>query len=190
MTKASKDSEDKKGPSDKEVKVEFSLDGLFKGLGGLMNLVTDAVKEGEGTEVTRTGNLSGLPRDAKGVYGFTIKHGIGGSPAVERFGNIRETKKGPVVEAAREPIVDVFDEKDKILVVIELPGVHERDIDLEVKGNSLILSARSDDRKYNKNIPLPGPANTEILKSSYKNGILEITLAKKAPARKRAASKK
>ena len=39
-----------------------------------------------------------------------------------------------MVEEVREPIVDVFDEEDHILVIAELPGVSEDKIKIEVAG--------------------------------------------------------
>jgi len=118
-----------------------------------------------------------LPKGAKGVYGFSIRT-LAGKPVIETFGNIRETKKGPVVEEVREPIVDVFDEKDHILVIAELPGVSEDEIKIEVAGDILNLTASDRDRKYAKEILLPSKVKASSLKTSFKNGILDITLEK------------
>ena len=99
-------------------------------------------------------------------------------PVIESFGNIRETAKGPVVEEVREPIVDVFDEKDHILVIAELPGVSESKVKIEVAGDILNLTASDKDKKYAKEILLPGKVKPAPLKTTCKNGILEITLEK------------
>lgn len=177
--------EPQKEPEEKEeeaeLKVSVSLGGLFKGVGGLMDLVAKTMEEGT-PEISRTGRIEGLPRGAKGVYGVTIRSGIGGIPTVERFGNIRETERGPVVEEVREPIIDVFDEEDTVLVVAELPGVNKSDINLAVKDNSLVIEAHDADRKYEKNIRLPAPVDASGMRSSYKNGILEVTLPKRPKA--------
>ena len=114
----------------------------------------------------------------KGIYGFTVRTLAGGEPKVEPFGNIKKTPKGPVVEAEREPIVDVFDEKDHILVVAELPGVDEGDIKKEIKGDILNLTAEKGDKKYKKEVLLPSTVEAEPISSTYKNGILEIKLKK------------
>jgi HSP20 family protein len=115
----------------------------------------------------------------KGVYGFSIKMGLGGKPVIEQFGNIKATEKGAVVAEVREPIADVFDEGDKLVVVAELPGVAEGDIHLEVKDDILSLSAEAKDRKYRKEILLPSPVDATSMESSFRNGILELTLRKK-----------
>jgi len=62
-------------------------------------------------------------------------------------------------------------------VIAELPGVDEKDIKAEVKGNLLILSARVTGREYYKEIELPCLVKAE-LNLTYKNGILQITIKK------------
>ncbi|MBU4311329.1 MAG: Hsp20/alpha crystallin family protein, partial [Candidatus Omnitrophica bacterium] len=84
----------------------------------------------------------------------------------------------PVVEEEREPMVDVFDEKDHILVVAELPGVEEANIKTEIKDDILNILAEKGDRKYKKEVLLPSKVETEPITSAYKNGILEIKLKK------------
>jgi len=152
---------------------KISFGGLFKGLGNLIDLA-DKLKE-EGVE--RSGEIKGLPRGAMGVYGLSIRT-LAGKPVIERFGNIRETAKGPVVEEVREPIVDVFDEEDHILVIAELPGVSEDKIKIELTGDILNLTASDTDKKYAKEILLPSKVKPSSLKTTYKNGILEIKLDK------------
>lgn len=152
---------------------KISFGGLFKGLGNLIDLASKLSEEG----VERKGEIKGLPRGAKGVYGFSVRT-LAGKPVLETFGNIRETAKGPVVEEIREPIVDVFDEEDHILVIAELPGVSEDKIKVEVAGDILNLTASGKDRKYAKEILLPSKVKADSARSSYKNGVLEITLKK------------
>jgi len=114
----------------------------------------------------------------KGVYGFSIKTMTGGRPVVESFGNIKKTPKGPTVEEEREPLTDVFDEKEEVRVYAEMPGVNEEDIKLDLKGDILDILAKSGDRKYHKEILLPVKVKSETLISSYKNGILEVKIRK------------
>ena len=152
---------------------KISFGGLFKGLGNLIDLASKLNEEG----VKGSGEIGGLPNKAKGVYGFSIRT-LAGKPVIESFGNIRETAKGPVVEEVREPMIDVFDEEDHILVIAELPGVSENEIKIEVAGDILNLTASDKDRKYAKEILLPGKVNPDSVKTSYNNGILEVTLQK------------
>ena len=99
-----------------------------------------------------------------------------GRPSVQSFGNIKKTPKGPVVEEEREPIVDVFDEETGINIIAEMPGIEEKDVNIEIKGDILNISAESNDRKYQKEILLSRPAKAEDMTWSYKNGMLEIKI--------------
>jgi HSP20 family protein len=152
---------------------KISFGGLFKGLGNLIDLAAKLSEEG----VEKRGEIKGLPKGARGVYGLSVRT-LAGKPVIESFGNIRETPKGPVVEEVREPIVDVFDEEDHIVVIAELPGVSEDKINIEAAGDILNLAASDTDRKYAKEILLPSKVKADSVKTSYKNGILEITIEK------------
>lgn len=158
--------------------IEFSVGGLFKGLGGLFDLVSKMAEEGK-EEYTRSGEIRGPGDKVKGVYGFSVKIGLGGKPIIEQFGNIRATEEGPVVAEVREPLVDVLDEGDHLVIIAELPGVEANDIHVEVKEDILALTAEGKDRKYSKEVLLPSPVDADTMVSSYKNGILEIKLRKK-----------
>ncbi len=162
-----------------EIEIDFgmgkiSFGGLFKGIGNLIDLASKLSEDG----AEKTGKIRGLPKEVKGVYGFRIRTMVGGKPVIDTFGNVKETAQGPVVEEVREPIVDVFDEKDHILVIAELPGVAEDEIKVEVAGDILNLTAADKDRKYAKEILLPGKVKADCIKTSYKNGMLEIKLEK------------
>ena len=167
-----------KGKGEKGVEFEFSFGNLFKGIGNLFDLVSKMTEEGK-EEYTRTGEIKGLGDKVKGVYGFSVKMGLGGKPIIEQFGNIKATERGAVVAEVREPIVDVFDEGERLVVIAELPGVEESDIHLEVKDDILDLSAEAKDRKYSKEVLLPSSVDAKSLETSYKNGILEIRLRKR-----------
>ena len=168
-------SEDVKKPSEG---TEFGISGLFKGLGGLFDLVSKMAEEGK-EEYTRSGEMEAPGGRAKAVYGFSVRMGLGGKPIIEQFGNLRATQAGPEVAEVREPLVDVLDEGDRLVVLAELPGVEEKDIRVEVKGDIVVLTAEARERKYSKEILLPAPVDAATLQTSYKNGILEIKLRKK-----------
>ncbi len=171
----------KPGEAGKRIGEEFGefqggIGGIFKGLGNLISIASKLAEQGE---ISRGGEIKGLGKDIRGVYGFTVRSGIGKQrPRIERFGNIREEEKGLVIEESREPIIDIFDEKDYLEIIAEIPGVNEEDIKTEIKGDILIISAESGDRKYSKEILLPKGADTKEIKSTYKNGILKLRLEK------------
>ena len=168
--------EEKKQDGEAKVAVDFGLGGLFKGLGDFLDLFFDMIGTGE-SEVTRSGEfkVKGLGDKARGVYGFTVRTGIGGIPRVERFGNIRPTEEGPVVADVREPLVDIFDEGQEIVLVAELPGVSEEEICVEVRDDVLSLQTTGQ-RKYEKEILLPSVVDVRSLEKTFKNGILELRL--------------
>lgn len=168
----------KKNEKDEGLGIDFGLGGLFKGIEKLIDLAADLKEAGGEIEKEGEIDLSHLKEGMKGVYGFSIKTATGGRPVVESFGNIKKTPKGPTVEEEREPLTDVFDEKEEVRVYAEMPGVNEEDIKLDLKGDILDILAKSGDRKYHKEILLPVKVKSETLISSYKNGILEVKIRK------------
>jgi len=169
---------EKKRETKREVTFDLGFGGLFKGLGNFLDLLSEMVETGE-EEVSRTGEfkVKGLGDKARGVYGFTVHTGIGGIPRVEHFGNIRTTDEGPMVAEVREPLVDLFDEGQEIVVVGELPGVDEEEIHIEVQDDILSLETTGE-RKYAKEVLLPEAVDAATLRKTYRNGILELRLKK------------
>ena len=157
---------------------DFGLGGVFKGLGSFIELLTEMAEKGEAL-AERSGEIKGLREGMRGVYGFNVRMGLGGTPEVQQFGNVRATKAGPVVDEVREPIVDVFDEGDAVLVVAEMPGVSIKDIVIDVKGDVLsISSTEAAPRKYAKEVLLPAGVDVASQKSTLKNGVLELRFRK------------
>lgn len=179
MAEPNKPNRKPKSDADNEVNIDLGLGGLFKGLSSFMDVLSDMVDKAEPTEVNQTGEfkVKGMGDKAKGVYGFSIKSGLGGNPRVESFGNIRSTREGPVVSETREPMVDVFDEEKEMLIVAELPGVSESEIQVEVQEDILTLTTTGE-HKFAKEILLTQAAQAGTLQKTYKNGILELRLKK------------
>jgi HSP20 family protein len=157
---------------------KLSLGGLFKGVEKLVDLAADL--KDAGGEIKKEGeiDLSHLKEGMKGVFGFSIKTAVGGKPIVEPFGNIKKTPKGPTVEEEREPMTDIFDEKEEVRIYAEMPGVNKEDIKVVLRDDILDISAQSGDRKYHKEVLLPTKVKAETISFSYKNGILEIRIEK------------
>ena len=179
---AGQDEKPKARKTDSEVHFDLGFGSLFKGLGNLMDVLSELADKAEDVQ-EHTGEFT-VGKTAKGepirgVYGFTIRTMSGGSPKVESFGNIRETETGPVVADTREPLVDVFDEGDTIAVVVELPGVAENEIEVTVEGDILDLQTTGQ-RRYAKEVILPAAVDVATLSKTYTNGILEIRATKAA----------
>ncbi|OYT52097.1 heat-shock protein Hsp20 [Candidatus Bathyarchaeota archaeon ex4484_135] len=118
------------------------------------------------------------------VYGFSVSIGPDGKPVIREFGNVRPTRFGPRFVEEREPLVDVMEEDDEIVVVAELPGVEKEDIDLSCTEKELVISVDTEKRKYYKRLDLPAEVDPKSAKASYKNGVLEVRLKKTKPVGK------
>jgi HSP20 family protein len=76
-------------------------------------------------------------------------------------------------------LVDVNTTDKEVKVVLEMPGVKKEDIKINAFDGSVDVIANNPQRKYHKTVELPQDADIETVKSTYNNGILEITFNKK-----------
>ncbi len=163
----------------KESEEGASFGGVFKGLADLIEKLGDLAEKGEKLKKSTEFHH----QDVKGVYGFSVKVGLGDKGGkevkVEPFGNVRRDEKSgeTIVQEIREPVVDVFEEKDHTLVVAEMPGISVKDVKLTVRDDLLTIYAEKRDKKYRKEILLPRAYPQEKMKVSCNNGILEIKCA-------------
>ncbi len=158
---------------------ELGLGGILKGLGDLVEKLGDLAKTGE--QLSRTGEIHGPGKEVKGIYGFTVKVGLGDDrPRVEPFGNIRQDRESghTVVQEVREPVVDVFEEEDHVLVVAEMPGISAEDVHITVEDDLLTFSAEHGDKKYRKEVLLPASSAREKIEVACNNGVVEIKCQK------------
>lgn len=113
------------------------------------------------------------------VYGYSIRIGPDGKPMIKSFGN----QPGRRDETIREPLTDVMEKDDDIVITMEVPGVEKEDIDVEVTERSVRVSAEGA-QKYYKELNLPASVDTSSTKATYKNGVLSITVKKKEKGKK------
>ncbi len=167
-------------PKPLRVDAGFGLGGLLRGIGSLVDLVQKMETEGQ-REHSGTGEIRGAGDRVKGVYGFRIQLGAADAgPAgvsVTTFGNVADTGEGLVLRDDREPLVDQFDEGDELVVVMELPGVEEKDVAVDVHGDVLGVTAESADRRYAKEMVLPS-AVEPTPERSLRNGVLRLRFRK------------
>ena len=131
-------------------------------------------------EFMRLGSEEGAKVYGPYVYGFRITVGPDGKPKIEEFGNVKNYKGKPIISEEREPLVDVIEKGDEIRVVAEVPGVNKDQIKVRVSGNKVVIQAQGEDRKYYKEVELPAEVDDKSAKATYNNGVLQITLKKKA----------
>jgi HSP20 family protein len=84
-----------------------------------------------------------------------------------------------LVSSEREPLADVTTTDKEVKVVVEMPGVGKENIMINAYDNSIEVTTTGTDRKYHEVIDLPEETDIETARSTYKNGILEITFNKK-----------
>src|SRR5688500_4540686 len=113
------------------------------------------------------------------VYGYSVKIGPDGKPVVRKFGNIDAFPNlrggGISVKGEREPLVDVIKGEGEIRVVAEVPGVAKEDLKVTADENTVTIESLSGDQRYHKRIDLPEVVDPKTAKSTYKNGILEVS---------------
>ncbi len=127
----------------------------------------------------RIGSLLGRPQDLRigGGEFFTRLDQL----AKERARRALPIKKFevPSGEEIREPFIEVFDENEHLEVLAELPGVEEKNIQVNISENKITISATNKNRKYQGETTLP--TNVEVIpqQKTYTNGVLKIKLKKK-----------
>jgi HSP20 family protein len=77
-----------------------------------------------------------------------------------------------------EPVTDVFDEQDEIVLLFELPGVERRAIRCIVDGDILLLEAKAEDRLYRKETLIEEKLAAGSPRLNLRNGVLEVRLSK------------
>ena len=100
--------------------------------------------------------------------------------------------------ATWNPPVDVLEEKDRIFVKVEVPGVDENNLKVTYEDGLLTVSGerqfeRKDDRNYHRieraygsftrTFSLPRSVDAGQIVADYRNGILEISIPKREEAK-------
>jgi len=95
-----------------------------------------------------------------------------------------------------KPSLDLGSTKKEYMVSIEIPGVSEKDVSIELVHDSLIIRGEKKQQKEEKNknyyrlersygafqrtLSLPEDVNRENIKADFKNGVLNITIPRLA----------
>ena len=93
------------------------------------------------------------------------------------------------------PAVDIYEDENGITIDAELPGLNQKDIEVKVENNSLVIKGEkkfeNEDKKENyhrierfygafqRSFILPETVDSEKIKAEYKNGVLQIKIPKK-----------
>jgi HSP20 family protein len=168
------------GKKQKKSAGEMGLGGFLGGLGTFIEKLGELAEKGK--ELRESGEIRDPAGKVRGVYGFNIKFGLGEKGVqVEPFGNVKkdDLTGEAVVSEVREPMVDVFDEKEQVLVIAEMPGVGEKDVKVEIKDDVLLIVAEAGDKKYRKEVLLPASFTADKMSHTCHNGVLEVKLDKR-----------
>ena len=126
------------------------------------------------------------------VYGYSMTIGPDGKPHVREFGNVKTLgnagKKNnvgqylgkPSISSEREPLADITSTDKEVKVVLEMPGIKKEDIKINAYESKVEVKTEDiSPRKYHKAVDLPKETDIETARSTYNNGILEVTFDKK-----------
>jgi HSP20 family protein len=99
------------------------------------------------------------------------------------------------------PAVDIREDKERLTIKAELPGMKKEDINVSVHENMLILSGEKrceeEDKqgetyrsercygRFQRSIALPSSVETGKIDASYRDGVLTVTLPKSEAAKPR-----
>ncbi len=106
----------------------------------------------------------------------------------------------------RLPAVDVYEEKDDVVIKAEIPGLSKEDISVQVSDSTLTIKGekkREEEVKeddyyrcersfgaFTRAVDLPSDVKADQVKASFKNGVLEVRMPKTEEAKKKAITVK
>ena len=112
-----------------------------------------------------------------------------------------QSRGGDSVSASWVPAVDIFEEKDAIRIMAEVPGVRPQDVKISVEGNILTVHGQkqqtAEERtervhryertygEFERTFSLPASVDANKISASYEHGVLTIILPKAEQARPR-----
>jgi HSP20 family protein len=106
-----------------------------------------------------------------------------------------------VTAASFAPAVDVYENGEKVVLKLDIPGIKQEDLDIRVENQTLSVRGErkfeSEEKEENfhrierrygsfyRSFSLPTTVDTENVAASYKDGVLKLELKKKASAQPR-----
>ncbi len=104
------------------------------------------------------------------VYGFTAR-------AREARPDVpRPTVENPEV-VTRDPLVDVILTESAIYLTADMPGISSDDVRVGIDAGRLTVQGEGE-RRYYSSVDLPGDVDPNTLKHTFKNGVLDIVIAR------------
>ena len=106
-------------------------------------------------------------------------------PAYEPFSALVKELLSGVESSVTDLQVNVTDAANEYTVVADLPGVAKDDINIEINGADIKIAAQTKPdethkRSYSRSFTLPLEVDEDKAAAQYENGVLKLTLPKKA----------
>lgn len=158
----------------------MKIDEIFREIEQLQKKLTEEMFKdlNDVEEMKKGGRLEGdwrfEPIERPGMKGF-IARGYFSTPSpLERPTDILPPLR-PKLREPREPLYDISVGEDELTLFIELPGVEEKDINLEVTDGKLSVEAKD----FKTKIDISGwVLKTDEMKKEYWNGIIKVVIPK------------
>ncbi len=117
----------------------------------------------------------------------------------DSFGAPSTGREESLTSGSFVPPVDVYEDEHKIVLKMEVPGIDQKDIDIRLEDN--VLTVRGErkfekeekeenfqrvERRYgsfSRSFTLPNTVDTNDVNADYENGILKISLGRRAEAK-------
>ncbi len=106
-----------------------------------------------------------------------------------------------MLNGAWSPRVDIFENKENLVLEAELPGMSRNDFDLSIENNVITLTGERNFEKksesdnyhrveraygtFTRSFTLPQTVSAEGAKAEFKNGVLNVTLPKREETKAR-----
>jgi HSP20 family protein len=113
----------------------------------------------------------------------------------------RGGRQDEIMRGAWSPQVDIFENKNEIVLEAELPGMKSEDVNISIENNILTLHGeRKFEKKdegdnfhrversygsFTRSFTLPPTVSSENANAEFENGVLRLTLAKREEAKPR-----
>lgn len=120
----------------------------------------------------------GTPTKRNHFEDFTLKINPNGKSRIRAFNNSQGRQAESEISDDPEPLIDVIDEGEAVVVLAALPGVDKEDIDLRLTENCLTFCVDAVDFEWYDELKLPARVNPKSARASYKNGVLEVKVEK------------
>ena len=117
------------------------------------------------------------------------------------FDDTRSPGRQEDLTAGYWPPVDVWQDREQVILTCELPGMDAKDVDLQVENGVLSIRGerkleRETDKDnyvrverwygtFNRSFTLPSTVDGEKVRAEFKNGLLRVSLPRKEEARPR-----